>query len=247
MQRLLLPLLLVFATVSTAAAGDAEKQQLHIYLMIGQSNMAGRATVPDNAKAPVDRGFLLNAEDKWEPATNPLNRYSTIRKGLNMQRLSPAYAFATTMLEADKTASIGLVVNAKGGSSISQWKKGTRFYNDAIRRVKAAEKTGVLKGIVWHQGESDAANPKYLEELKQLIADFRKDLGNAKLPFVAGQVKDVKPINDFVARLPQEVPHTGFASAEGLKTTDRWHFDTQGQLTLGRRYAAAMLKLTGGK
>ncbi len=243
MRRVSLALGILLACFTTAMAEDGGGEKMHIYLMIGQSNMAGRATIAPEMKAPLERGFLLNTKDEWEPATNPLNRYSTIRKQLGMQRLSPAYSFAKAMAAADKEVKIGLVVNAKGGSRIAQWKRGTPFYQDAIRRVQAAQKTGTLKGVVWHQGESDANNPMYLEELKQFIADLRRDLGDDKLPFVAGQVKDVEAINNFVAKLPAEVPNTGYASSEGLKTTDRWHFDTASQIKLGERYAAAMLEL----
>ncbi|MBT3200104.1 MAG: sialate O-acetylesterase [Phycisphaerales bacterium] len=216
---------------------------MHVYLLIGQSNMAGRAPFTPAEAAEIPRCSLLNKEGKWEPAKNPLNRYSTIRKGLGMQKMNPGYTFALTMLEKQPAVSIGLVVNAKGGTSIKQWAKGTKFYKDALARTKIAMKTGVLKGILWHQGESDAKDDKYLDKLKTLIADLRKDLGAPNLPFVAGEVKDVKLINEQIKQLPKAVKHTAFASGEGLKTKDRWHFDAKSMKLLGKRYAQAMLKL----
>ena len=220
------------------------KEKLHIYLLIGQSNMAGRAAVAESEKGAIDRCYLLNGQDQWEPAKNPFNRYSTIRKGLGMQKLNPGYGFAKTMLEKQKDISLGLVVNAKGGTKIEQWAKGTKFYKDAVRRTLAAKKTGTLKGILWHQGESNAKNPDgYLDKLKTLITDLRKDLGVADLPFVAGQVQKVPAINEQIAQLPKAVPATGFVSSEDLKTKDRWHFDAPSMKLLGRRYAETMLKL----
>lgn len=70
---------------------------------------------------------------------------------------------------------IGLVVNAKGGTKIEQWEKGTRFYKEAVLRAKEAQATGTLKGILWHQGESNARNPEdYLKKLEKLVENHRK-------------------------------------------------------------------------
>jgi hypothetical protein len=99
-----------------AADDAAAPKDLHIYLLIGQSNMAGRAKVPDDAAGVLERCYLLNDKNQWEPARNPLNRYSTISKGIKMQRLGPGYSFAKKMLEQNKDIKIGLVVNARGGS-----------------------------------------------------------------------------------------------------------------------------------
>ena len=238
---------LLDAQVPASGKGDLSKER-HVYLLIGQSNMAGRAPFTEDEAKPVEGVDLLNAEDAWEPATVPFNRYSTIRKGLGMQKLNPGYTFAREMLKKQPEVSIGLVVNAKGGSKIEQWKKGTRFYQEAIRRAQAARKDGVLKGILWHQGESNQGNPEaYLKQLTTLVEDLRKDLGVPDLPFVAGQVNNLPAINDEIAKLPAELPHTGFVSSEGLKAMDRWHFDAPSMKLLGERYAEAMLKLQAGK
>jgi len=235
-----------FRTIGAEGAGagyKGPKENLHVYLLIGQSNMAGRAPFTKEEAGPVDRCYLLNGEDQWEPAKNPLNRYSTIRKSLGMQKMNPGYAFAKTMLESDKGVSIGLVVNAKGGTSIKLWAKGSKFYKEALRRTRIACKTGTLRGILWHQGESDAKDDQYLEKLKALIGNLRSDLGAPNLPFVAGEVNNVQVINDQIGKLPEAVPYTGFASSEGLKCMDRWHFDAGSMRLLGQRYAEEMLKI----
>lgn len=234
----------LFAQNSSPGSYTGPKEQLHVYLLIGQSNMAGRAPFTKEESGVIDRCYLLNDKDEWEPAKNPLNRYSTIRKGIGMQKMNPGYTFAQTMLESSQTISIGLVVNAKGGTKISQWSKGTQFYKEAVRRAKQAQKTGTLKGILWHQGEGDSDNPaEYLDSLKTLIADLRKDLGISDLPFIAGQVNNVPAINGQIAKLPERVPFTGFASSKGLSAMDRWHFDSQSMRLLGQRYAEEMLKV----
>lgn len=247
--RTLLALTAWVACLAASAQSEppADKEDFHIYLLIGQSNMAGRAPFTEEEAKPMEGVLLLNGQDQWEPATNPLNRHSTIRKGLGMQKLNPGYSFALAMRKESRGKTIGLVVNAKGGTRIGQWKKGTQFYEDAIRRAKAARKDGTLKGILWHQGESDGGAPDgYLEQLQQLVKDLRDDLGVKDLPFIAGQVNNVPEINEQIAKLPETLDHTAYVSSEGLKCMDRWHFDAPSMKKLGERYAEAMKKLQKG-
>ncbi len=272
--RLLFPLALLLCGAIAAPlraddgpndpAGEEPTPQPEVYLLIGQSNMAGRAPVAEADAGVVPRCFLLNAEDVWEPAQNPLNRHSTVRKDLCMQQLNPGYGFARRMLAEDAARTLGLVVNAKGGSSIEEWARGTRFYTEAIRRTRAAQKIGTLKGVLWHQGEANSRRPaEYLAKLQALVANLRADLHAPDLPFVAGQIYDGpvddgpvddgpvhqgekgggEPINAEIARLPQTTPHTAVASSAGLTVMDRWHFDAASMKTLGARYAEAMLTL----
>ncbi|PCJ59522.1 MAG: hypothetical protein COA79_10775 [Planctomycetota bacterium] len=93
-------------------------KKLEIYILIGQSNMAGRAKITTKENQPIKNAFLLNDKGKFEQAVNPLNRYSTIHKGLSMQKLNPGYGFAKFMTKRSKRR-IGLIVNARGASSIN--------------------------------------------------------------------------------------------------------------------------------
>lgn len=223
---------------------NKDKSKHHIYLLIGQSNMAGRAPYSGKEKEVIAGAFLLNDKNEWIGAENPLNRFSTIRKDIKMQKMNPGYYFAKTMLEKQKGITLGLVVNAKGGSRISQWKKGTKFFKDAVSRTKAAMKSGTLKGILWHQGESDHKNEKYLYALEIFINDLREELEEKDIPFIAGEIKqDVKLINDQLNKLPSKVKNTAVVSSKDLKTYDQWHFDNASVKTLGERYAEAMIKL----
>ena len=77
------------ATVPVAENNEKPKEY-DLYLLIGQSNMAGRGKMlPSDETALIDGVWLLNADDEPEPAISPLNKYSTIRKELSMQQIVP--------------------------------------------------------------------------------------------------------------------------------------------------------------
>ncbi len=216
----------------------------HVYLLIGQSNMAGRAEIPEDAGDIIDRCYLLNDKNEWESARNPLNRHSSVGKGGAMQKLGPGYAFVRKMLEQDKDLTIGLVVNARGGTKIDQWLGKSELYWGARKRTKAALRNGTLKGVLWHQGESDNNAPEgYLGKLQTLIGNLRADFNDTNLPFIAGQIANGPAINEQIAKLPGTTHASAFASSDGLTTTDRVHFDTKSQILLGERYAQQMLSV----
>lgn len=220
------------------------KSKLHSYLLIGQSNMAGRAPLLPKDKLPVKNAYLFNDKDQWEPlGPQPINIYSTIRKNASMQRLSMGLTFAQSMLEGTKGISIGIISNAKGGSSILEWAPGTRFFKEAVKRAKAASKTSTLKGILWHQGEANWNNNKYNELLTEFITALRKELNAPGLPVVAGQINNNPKFNKNILKVTKILPNSAVASTEGLKAMDRWHFDNKSMKILGRRYAEAMKKL----
>ncbi len=166
--------------------------KLDLFLCIGQSNMAGRGYLKDaeNDYKPVDNAFLLTPSGLWEIASNPMNKYSSVRKELKLQQMSLTYTFAKEITE--KTGrQMGLIVNARGGSAIESWKKGhaDKLYDEAIRRAKEAERWGEFKAILWHQGESNSSRVKeYPEMLAELATNLRNDLGNDNLYFVAGEL-----------------------------------------------------------
>ena len=127
---------------------------------------------------------------------------------------------------------------------------GTRYYAAAVKRARAASSTGVLRGVLWHQGEGNHTDSQYLEKLVRLIRKMREDLGDENMIFVAGGIceSDTSPggelINAQLARLPEEISMTGFASSEGLNSFDgRWHFGPDDMNILGRRYANAVISL----
>ena len=233
---------LILVTMLLVQLADAEERPDRVILLIGQSNMAGRAPLEDGDEKPIEGVLLLDGDGKWIAASNPLNRFATDRKNLSMQRIGPGFGFAGQLAEQLKDEKIGLVVNARGGSSINLWKPGESLYDHTLARLKAA---GIQKvdAVIWHQGESDAQDPEYLEKLVMLVSNLRRDIGTPEMPFVAGEVfKDV-PVNERMRGLPLKVKRTAVVSAKTLKVFDGVHFDRQSQLILGRRYAEALLKM----
>jgi predicted TIM-barrel fold metal-dependent hydrolase len=219
-------------------------ENLHLYLLIGESNMAGQADIPEDAGDIIDRCYLLNDKNEWEPARNPLNRYSSISKADAIQKLGPGYSFARKMLERNKEISIGLIVNAREGTKIDDWLGKSECYLGARRRVKVASQHGRLQGVLWHQGESDGKSADgYLEKLQSLVGNLRADFKNGSLPFIAGQILNDPAINSQISKLPDTAHATAFVSSEGLNTTDGVHFETKSQLVLGERYAEQMIRL----
>ena len=238
--------ILLFAGGPKTQAQSVSGDSLQIVLVIGQSNMAGRAEMED--QQPIPHVSLLDDQGSWVPAQNPLNQYSSVRKKIDMQKVGPAYAFAQEMTKSEQYRPLGLVVNARGGTAIKEWMPGTELYNEAVRRTQLARAAGKLIGVLWHQGESDAENPDhYLWDIDVLINSLREDLGVPNLPFIAGQLSEDKPhrraFNKLILRLPDVVPYTGVVKSNGLKTFDETHFDTKSQYELGKRYAREMKKL----
>ncbi len=215
-----------------------------VFLLIGQSNMAGRAALEAGDDQPIPHVLLLDDQGKWIPATNPLNRFATDRKVLSMQRISPGFGFAKAISKAFPDTTIGLISNARGGTSVEQWQKGQPLYDNTIKRLRAVQGLKV-DGVIWHQGEANRDDPKYLGKLQNVIESLRADLKSPNLPFVAGEIYGEAPINNLLRTVSEKVPATGVASAAGLVVFDKVHFDRKSQITLGERYAEQMLKLLG--
>jgi len=222
---------------------------MDLYLLIGQSNMAGRGAVAIQAEKPSENILMLDKANNWVVAKDPLH-FDKPSAGVG-----PGLSFAEAMLKGQKNKQIGLIPCAWGGSPIKVWKPGAKYfenypYDEAVARAKVAMQKGILKGILWHQGESDNNAEKskvYLEKIKELIANLRKDLNAPNLPFVAGEIGRFNKedfINSIVNTLPNEVGNTAVVSSEALTDKgDHLHFDTSSAQELGKRYAIAMKKL----
>jgi hypothetical protein len=242
--------------LALAYAGYAADAPTDLYLLIGQSNMAGRGTVDAESTKTHPRVFSLNKAGEWVPAVDPLH-FDKPGAGVG-----PGLAFGKAMADAAAARTIGLVPCAVGGTSVTRWAPGVQDpvtkaypYDDMLARIKIARKTGTFKGIIWHQGESDRGakgREKYAALLTELVARVRKELDAPDLPFVAGELPPLNPANaDDTAAfnvilhdLEKTIPHFAVVSAEGLKDRgDRLHFNADSARTLGARYAAAMQKL----
>lgn len=240
----------IIITILALSCTTNTTESYDVYLCIGQSNMAGRGDIDSTVTDTLENVYLLTAGDTtWEAAANPMNRYSTIRKGLKMQQVGPSYGFGKIMASLDPNKKIGLVVNAKGGSSINEWHPDSLFFKEAVQRTQMAMKHGgQLKGIIWHQGCSDAGRwDAYTPKLEEMVAALRAELGQADLPFVCGQLSSDRPsrnkFNAMILNVPQVIPHSAVVTSQGLTTKDKTHFDAKSQLILGERYAKKMIEL----
>lgn len=227
-----------------------KKNDYDIYLLLGQSNMAGRGTITEEYTDTLDGVFLFKNDEVsvWEKAANPLNKYSTVRKELHMQRLGPGYSFAKKMRTYFPAKTIGLVVNAKGGTTISEWKPGGELYNEAFKRARDTSADGTVKGILWHQGEGDyRLGEVYFDRLLEIVESFRTDLRNDEIPIVAGQILPIGPgqeeFNEILLKISSFIPFSGIVSAESTTSFDNLHFDTESQILMGERYADEMYRL----
>ena len=230
------------------------KDNFHLYLLLGQSNMAGRGQLPAVPAAPNPRILVLNKSNEWAVARDPLHfDHETAGVG-------PGMSFARSMLadEQDASVVIGLIPCAEGGTELKLWEKDGRLFSNAIARATVASEKGTLKGVLWHQGESETYPPKveadvvsYGVRLARMIRDFRGATQAGEIPFVVGKLSesyDEHPLGKFVNRalenLSNEVERVAFADSKGLaKTWDLIHFTTEDQIEFGKRYAAAMSKL----
>ncbi len=236
-----------------------------VYLLIGQSNMAGRGyMLPGDTSGDIDGVWLLDGSGTPIPARNPLNACSTVRKDIRHQGINPGTAFGTA-IHAATGRDILLVVNALGGSAIGAWQKdaplitdtgsinyGTlQLYAEAVRRTRQAMQYGQLKGILWHQGESNSSNPgAYPAQLARMVADLREDLNAPQVPFIAGELAYWRAtsaqFNLMIRGIADFIPHSAWISAEDagpLIDESDPHFNRDGQLLLGGRYAEKILEM----
>ncbi len=232
----------VLGVHSPAVADDKVPTPDLVFLLIGQSNMAGRAALEEGDEKPIANVLLLDDKGRWIPATNPLNRFATDRKKISMQRISPGAGFAHEMAAKMPGRTIGLVHNARGGTRIQQWGKGEDLYVHTVDRLSKVKNLKV-DGVLWHQGEGNRSDTEYLVRLTDLVARLRADLKNPDLRFVAGEIYGKAMVNDQMAQLVETVPGTGLARSDGLSVFDNVHFDRKSQLLLGKRYATEMLRL----
>lgn len=247
------------ASAADPATSPPPKEKFHLYLLIGQSNMAGRGAIEAADKVVHPRVLMFTKDQKWAPAVDPLH-FDKPNAGVGL-----GSTFGRVLADADPAISVGLIPCAVGGTPLSRWEKDGDLYKQAVDRAKAAMADGTLRGILWHQGESDSGKAEtaqtYGKRLAQMVGDLRAELGAGDVPFVAGQLGEflAKPkveseppfyavVKAAIATLPQNAPRTAVVPSTGLEHKgDKIHFDSPGLREFGRRYAAAMQKLQQAK
>ncbi|SIR32229.1 sialate O-acetylesterase [Maribacter ulvicola] len=251
-------ILIIFSVSLSILLGcSKETEETHIFILMGQSNMAGYGELLPKDKILVNKVFMIptiaTEPYAWQPASHPLhNRLSSDRFGLGLP-------FAKEYLKSHPNVTIKLIPVAWGGAAIDDLNKGTKTYNDAVKKALFAENEGIIKGVLWHQGESDTVNEElansYEDKLHQLIIDLRSDLNKPKLAFIVGnlaefygtgkdhnskeRLKKIDQVKKALRDLPTKVEYTGFAESSDCKSIDHHmvHFDRESYILLGKRYA----------
>ena len=258
----------------------SQDANFHIYLSFGQSNMEGSAKIEPQDTVGVDNRFqvlealncpeLKREKGKWYTAIPPLCRCKT---GLTLTD----YFGRTMVAHLPKKVKVGIINVAVGGCKIElfdkdkyeaymttapDWMKGMvkeydgNPYARLVEMAKIAQKDGVIKGILLHQGESNTGDTLWTKKVKIVYDNLMKDLDlNPKnVPLLAGETVNADQggicasMNTIIVTLPQTVPNSYVISSSGCTVAkDNLHFDAAGYRELGKRYAEKMLLLNGNK
>jgi hypothetical protein len=267
---------LVIFSVFLSLKIQAQDPNFHIYLCFGQSNMAGNGTSADltTQDLTVDSRFqTLRSADcfsgygKFETAVPPLARCSNVAIG-------PTDYFGREIVKnLPSQIKVGVVVVAVGGSEIAlfhktnyasyvasapSWMKneinqyGGNPYGRLVELAKIAQTKGVIKGILFHQGESNSGQATWPDKVKEvynnLITDLKLD--PTQTPLLVGELVTSAQggscggHNTIIAKIPTVIPNSHVISAAGLPHRgDKLHFTAEAYRTFGERYAQKMLSL----
>ena len=249
-RRMKTKTLVFMATAIAAALACGAQGNMDLYLLIGQSNMAGRGVLTDSNRVSADGIFKLDADGEWQAADEPIHFDKPTIAGAGL-----AASFARAMADRRRGIPIGLIPCAVGGTSIKRWVESGDLWSNAVARTRIALRSGTLKGILWHQGEADcsaSAAPAWGAKLEGMIVSFRREFGS--VPFVAGELGHYLDntgwpvINAHLHALEGKVPNYRAVSAEGLTpNSDNVHFNTESLREFGLRYAEAMMSCAAGR
>lgn len=259
-------------------SASAQDKNFHIYLCLGQSNMEGNAKIEPQDTVAIDNRFRVMAavdcpdlgrvKGQWYRAVPPLARCHT--------GLTPGDYFGRTLVaNLPSDVRVGIINVAVGGCRIElfdkenfrsyvetspDWLKnmvneyGGNPYARLVEVAKLAQKDGVIKGILLHQGESNTGDKEWPVKVKGVYDNLLKDLGlsAADVPLLAGEVVNADQrgvcagMNTIINTLPEVIPTAHVVSSAGCPAAaDNLHFTAEGYRMLGTRYAAQILSLSG--
>ena len=227
---------------------------IHSFLMIGQSNMAGRGNAAEVAPIENSSCYVLR-NGIFRPMHYPVN-FDRFFSGLNLcESFADAY-------QKENNVEVGLIPAADGGSSMDQWHEGEILFDHACYMAELASRTSEIKGILWHQGEADCSEALYSTyeaRLTAMIEAMRKRLGMPDVPVLLGGLGDFLKdcplsatlanyvhVNDALKAVASKVKNVGFVSAEGLgSNSDFLHFNSAALREFGLRYYEGYKTLVG--
>ncbi|MEM8505109.1 MAG: sialate O-acetylesterase [Cyanobacteria bacterium P01_D01_bin.1] len=253
------------ATRESTTVPELLQGKLELYVLVGQSNMVGVADVPPDIRTSANV-YTFGNDYRWglsrAPVDDATNQVDTVSIDENA-RFGPALPFAQTLVEQDNNQIIGLIPCAASGSSITDWQKNPSdqsLYGSCLKRIRAASTMGVVSGILFFQGETDAIDPEqfpnltpdpqaWAEKFATFAFNFRADIGNPGLPLVyaqLGQPTNIEELPYWTAVQQQQanlqIPNAVMITTEDLPM-EGVHFTTQSYQTIGERFAAAMNSL----
>jgi hypothetical protein len=232
---------------------SSSKLNTWVFMMAGQSNMAGRGIVESQDTVTSDRIFTINAAGQFTRAQEPLHFYEPTRTGLDC-----GMSFAFELLKhIPDSVNLLIVPTAIGGSSLRQWTgdslyRGVHLLTNFREKAEWAKQYGAIKGILWHQGESDANDkdiPFFHQRLTCLFRMFRDITGDLQTPILLGELGAYSEtqgawnkINTMIKVFPASDPRTAVVTTADLKDNgDKVHFNSAGQRELGKRFAFSFL------
>ncbi|QSF42830.1 sialate O-acetylesterase [Paenibacillus tianjinensis] len=222
------------------------------FLMLGQSNMAGRGFLHDVDPIFNEKIKMLR-NGQWQMMTEPIN-YDRPVSGVSL-----AASFADAWSKANPDEEIGLIPCAEGGSSLNDWHPEGILYQHALSEARFALRSSQICGILWHQGESDSyrsLHESYYEKLNFIIKGLRDELDLDEVPLIIGGLGDFlgktgfgqhateyRQVNEQLQHFANEQPNCYFVTAVDLTANpDGIHLDAVSQRKFGYRYFEAFSK-----
>ena len=285
MNRKLFLLLAMLSACLTLNAQKPDPD-FFIYLCFGQSNMEAGARPAEQDEgfndprfqfmAAVDMPRFQRERNHWYTAVPPICRETN--------NMGPVDFFGRKMIEVlPEKYKVGVINVSVAGAKLELWDKdaceeylameaadpsrswlvdmaklyGMNPYQRLMETAREAQKYGVIKGMLMHQGESNPDDPEWPGRVKKIHDDLCADLGldPDTIPLLAGELKYAEQdgvcaaFNDVVLpNLPKVMPNAYIISALGCESTgDQFHFSTEGMRLMGYRMADKMLQLQGFK
>jgi hypothetical protein len=243
-------------SISTNPDSMTAKENVWVFILAGQSNMAGRGLVEAEDTIPNERVYTINNAGEIIPAREPLHWYEPLLTGLDC-----GLSFGKTLApHLPDSVTILILPTAVGGSSISQWIGDSTYRNVKLlsnfnEKIALGKAHGTIKGILWHQGESDSGSDElidlYQERIKTLFLKFRTEIGNDSLPILIGELGSYsandanwQAVNGQIKAYVDSDPYASLIKTSDLTHKgDFIHFDSEGQRTMGHRFALKFLEI----
>ena len=234
--------------------------RMFLFILAGQSNMVGWAPLPEE-EVTDPRVYVFGNDYLWRIARDPIDQAQNQVDKVSADRIAaygPSLAFALALRERHPQTAIGLIPCAKNSSAIAQWQRSLSdqtLYGSCLKRARAASPMGLISGILFFQGETDAQDPilypfpepqpyEWAQLFTTFVTDFRNDLQDPEIPIVFAQIGPDPLSVDFpnwkVVQQQQssiDIPKTVMITTDDLSLLDGLHFTADSYRTIGIRFS----------